>query len=98
MRDIKTLLEILLDQYENNPDDDIRSEGLRYALSYLYFDEGIIERDERFTVDNYIKCHHPKGSFLSDEDDYWWPDGETEPRIEFLKQLIMKYETQCQSK
>ena len=94
MRDIKTLLEILLDEYQNNPDDDIRSEGLWYALRYLYFEEGIIDRGERFILDYRIRCHHPQGSFLPDEDDYWWPDGETEPRIEFLKQLISKIENE----
>ena len=94
MRDIKTLLEILLDQYENNRLEGIQSLGLCFAIIRLRIGHVIDQTDEEALL-NVIKNNRPE---LAVSLLYWWPKGETEPRIEFLKQLIKKYETQCQSK
>ena len=94
MRDIKTLLEILLDQYENNRLEGIQWSGLCFAIIRLRIGHVIDQSDEDALL-KVIKANRPEsaGSLL-----YWWPKGEVEPRVEFLKQLIKKYETQCQSK
>lgn len=93
MKDIKTLLEILLDQYQNNKTYGIQSMGLCRAIIRLRVDH-VIDRPDEEALFDAIKTNRPGsvGSY------FWWPRGETAPRIEFLKQLIKKYETQCQSK
>ena len=93
MRDIKTLLEILLDQYQNNRLEYIQWSGLCFAI--ISIDGRVIDQNEKDALLKVIKANRPESavSLL-----YWWPKGEVEPRIEFLQQLIMKYETQCQSK
>ena len=93
MKDIKTLLEILLDKYQNNKIYGIQWSGLCLAIRKLH-NICVIDYYEKEDLLKEIKANRPEsaGSF------YWWPEGEVEPRIEFLKQLIMKYETQCQSK
>ena len=83
MRDIKTLLEILLDQYQNHIDDNIRSLGLSWAILFLR-DEWIISGAERIVLRYYMLSNKPEKRFNG----YWWPAGEIEPRVEFLKQLI----------
>ena len=94
MKSIKALLLILLDQYENNRIEGIQWSGLCFAIIRLRIGHVIDQTDEDALL-KVIKANRPK---LVESPLYWWPDGETEPRIEFLKQLIMKYETQCQSK
>ena len=94
MRDIKTLLEILLDQYQNNRLEYIQWSGLCFAIIRLRIGHVIDQTDEEALL-KVIKANRPK---LVESPLYWWPKGETEPRIEFLKQLIKKNETQCQSK
>ena len=92
MRDIKTLLELLLDQYQNNRLEYIQWSGLCFAI--ISIGGRVIDQNEKEALLKVIKANRPEsaGSF------HWWPKGEVEPRVEFLKQLIMKYETQCQSK
>lgn len=94
MRDIKTLLEILLDQYDNNRFEGIQWSGLCFAIIRIRISHVIDQPDEDALL-KVIKANRPESaeSLL-----YWWPKGEVEPRVKFLKQLIMKYETQCQSK
>ena len=94
MRDIKTLLEVLLDQYENNIIDDIQVFGLCWAIKKI-FDKNVISEDEYYHLDDIINNNCPNGLEGSG---YWWRSGATAPRIEFLKQLIKKYEIQCQNK
>lgn len=93
MRDIKTLLEILLDQYQNNRLEYIQWSGLCFAI--ISIGGRVIDQNEKEALLKVIKANRPK---LVESPLYWWPKGEVEPRVEFLKQLIMKYETQCQSK
>ena len=84
MRDIKTLLEILLDQYQHHEDNAIEWTGLCSAIITLRtFD--LITEGEKKVLEGHIKENRPDLSRLKL---YWWPKGETEPRIEFLKKLI----------
>ena len=94
MRDIKTLLEVLLDQYENNKTYGIQWAGLRLAIIRLHTSR-VIDQNEKEALLKVIKANRPK---LVESPLYWWPKGEVKPRVKFLKQLIMKHETQCQSK
>ena len=93
MKSIKALLLILLDQYQNNRIDGIQWSGLCLAILKLHA-ICVIDYYEKENLLKEIKANRPESAGSS----YWWPEGEVEPRIEFLKQLIMKYETQCQSK
>ena len=94
MKDIKTLLEILLDQYKSNRIEGIQSMGLCRTIGVLQ-ESRLITEYEANELDYHLDENRPESSIGKI---YWWPEGEVEPRIEFLKQLIMKYETQCQSK
>ena len=49
MKTIKELLELLLDEYQDNPDDNIRSLGLCWAILFLR-DECIISEVERIVL------------------------------------------------
>lgn len=94
MRSTKELLEILLDQYENNRLEGIQSSGLCFAIIRLRVGHVIDHTDEEALL-KVIKTNRPESavSLL-----YWWPKCEVKPRVKFLQQLIMKHETQCQSK
>ena len=93
MNPIKELLEILLDRYENNSIYMVQWAGLCWAISRMY-DDGVISAQEEVILIEHLHSNKPEWAWAG----YWWPEGQTKPRIEFLKQLIMKYETQCQSK
>ena len=93
MRNIKTLLGLLLDQYENNRLEGIQWSGLCFAIIRINVGN-VINQYENEALLKVINANRPESVVSS----YWWPKGEVEPRIEFLQQLIMKYETQCQSK
>ena len=83
MRDIKTLLEILLDQYQNNRIDGIQWAGLCFAI--IRIDVGhVIDQYEKEDLFDVIKANRPESAAPF----YWWPKGEVEPRVEFLKKLI----------
>ena len=84
MRDIKTLLEILLDQYENNRLERIQWSGLCFAIIRINVGH-VIDQYEKEDLLRVIKANRPY-SVVSPL--YWWPKGEITPRIEFLKQLI----------
>lgn len=84
MRDIKTLLEVLLDEYQNNPDNTIRWSGLCNAIKTIYR-LGLIAIREKKALEIYIIKNAP---YWATFETYWWEAGETKPRIEFLKQLI----------
>ena len=93
MKPIKELLEILLDRYENNSIYMIQWAGLCWAISRLY-DDGVISEIEDSILTSYLYSNKPEWAWSG----YWWTEGKVEPRVKFLKQLITKYETQCQSK
>ena len=84
MKPIKELLELMLDQYQNNPDSDIRCKGLCYAVINVRYRDLITQEEERL-LKRYLKENRPKYSRLTG---FWWPKGKTAPRIEFLKKLI----------
>ena len=94
MRSTKELLELLLDQYENNRVNGIQWSGLCFAIIKLPTGY-VIDQYEKEALLKVIKANRPK---LVESPLYWWPKGEVKPRVKFLKQLITKYETQCQSK
>ena len=83
MRDIKTLLELLLDQYENNKTYGIQWAGLCLAIIRLHTSR-VIDYYDKEALLKVIKTNRPESA----ESFYWWPEGEVEPRVEFLKQLI----------
>lgn len=87
MRDIKELLEILLDKYENNSIYTIQSTGLCWAISKL-LDEGIISGEEYDILIEYLYHNKPEYAWIG----YWWLEGDVPPRIKFLKKLIKSYE------
>lgn len=85
MRDIKELLEILLDNYENNSIYMIQSNGLCWAIQRLC-DENIILLQEGDILLEYLYSNKPEWAWAG----FWWTIGDVPPRIKFLKQLIEK--------
>ena len=86
MRSTKELLEVLLDQYENSRVEGIQWSGLCFAI--IRHPAGyVIDQYEKEALLKVIKANRPY-SVVSPL--YWWPKGEVEPRVEFLKQLISK--------
>ena len=88
MKSIKALLLILLDQYENNRIEGIQWSGLCPAV-FMLLDHRLIDLYDRKALLDAIETNRPE---CVKSKSYWWPKGEVEPRIEFLKQLIKKYE------
>lgn len=88
MKSIKALLLILLDQYQNNRIDGIQWSGLCHAV-FMLRDHRLIDLYDRKALIDVIEANRPE---LDKSGKYWWPKGEVEPRVEFLKQLIKKYE------
>ena len=87
MRDIKTLLEILLYQYKNNMVYGIQLLGLCMAISRLTV-AGVISAQEEVILIEHLHSNKPKWAWGG----YWWTEGDVPPRIKFLKQLISKLE------
>ena len=88
MRSTKELLEVLLDRYQNNTIEEINWAGLCWAITKLYAYDGVNFYEKEILLD-VIEANRPESV---ESGKYWWPKGEVEPRIEFLKQLIKKYE------
>lgn len=84
MRDIKTLLELLLDQYQNNRIEGIQWSGLCFAIIRLDVDH-MIDQYEKEDLFDVIEANKPDTPW---SEKYWWPKGHTKPRVEFLKKLI----------
>ena len=82
MRDIKELLEILLDQYQNDKIYGIRRSGLCNAVYELKLIALISEQEEDAILKT-LRQSRPNRS-----GDWYWPRGRVNPRIEFLKKLI----------
>jgi hypothetical protein len=82
-RSIKELLVILRDNLERcfKVYD---SHGMCDVAIHLRGDD-IIIRDEYNTLKNYLSWHTPIGV-----GDYWFPEGELAPRLEWLNQQIEK--------
>ena len=89
MRDIKTLLELLLDQYQNNRIGGIQWSGLCWAIQRLR-ERNIISLQEDGILTKYLCSNKPRKAGAG----HWWPAGETKPRIKFIKQLISKLENE----
>ena len=84
MKTIKELLELLLDQYQNNPDSGIRCKGLCYAMITIRYHD-LITLEEEAMLRSYLRKKYIKYPSLTG---YWWSKGHTKPRIEFLQELI----------
>ena len=89
MRDIKTLLEILLYEYENDMVYKIQRNGLCWAIQRLR-ERNIISLQEDGILTKYLCSNKPRKAGAG----HWWPAGETKPRIKFIKQLISKLENE----
>lgn len=85
MRDIKTLLEVLLDQYKNNRIDGIQRFGICWAITRLTMTD-IISVQENGILTECIFSNKPGYAWGG----YWWTKGDVPLRIKFLKQLISK--------
>ena len=86
MRSIKELLEVLLREYENHKDSDVRGEGLCHAIKVLHETHGVFTKDEKARLDTFLYEHRPDRN--AGEDDFWWEMGVIYPRIKFLMRLI----------
>ena len=86
MRDIKTLLEVLLDQYQKHKDNDVRGEGLCYVIEVLHEPYGVFTKDEKDSLMSFIYEHRPDPD--TRKDDFWWRKGSIYPRIKFLMRLM----------
>ena len=84
VRPIKELLELLLDYYSNNKIDHIDDRGLCKAYVQL-LEFKVINRYEASDIEIYIRDNRPENTFI---EFLFWPEGEKQPRIEFLKKLI----------
>jgi hypothetical protein len=60
-------------------------EGLCHWASKLYMHD-VINNQERLLLEKFFSQNRPKNCIGS----YWWPKGEIEPRIEWLKEQIKK--------
>ena len=82
MRKIKTLLKLLLEKIEK---DGVEDSGLCWA-SECMFDGSMITDHENDSLYDYINENKPYNHI----DDWGWPSGLLEPRIEWLKKEIKK--------
>lgn len=86
MRTKVELLQLLLDNIEL-----IGEHGLCLAIKDMYWNHSI-NNEERRILERIIR-NNPTESYLSDRIAlYYFPAGEKEPRIKYLKQLIKHYE------
>ena len=88
-RDLKTLLEILLEEVESN-----LCSGLCNRVNFLRW-HNIISCKEWLLLYKFLYTHRPKWyqygySFKYRNDAYWWKSGDKTPRIKFLKHWIKK--------
>lgn len=90
MRDIKTLLQLVLD----NINEERSIHGLCYQASILYGNR-IITREEYLCLDDYITNNRPKWyssweSFKCKGHPFYWKPSNIKPRIKWLKKHIKK--------
>ena len=88
-RDLKTLLEILLERVESHCPG-----GLCNRVNSLYLND-LISCKENILLYKFLDTHRPKWyqygySFKYINDAYWWKPGDKTPRIKFLKHWINK--------
>jgi hypothetical protein len=89
MRTIKELLTILKENIEKHGVDT----GLCYENCVLY-NKGLISFEERTIIKNWIHKHKPlpiinqKSWCHYQKTNYYWPEGQSKPRIEFLNKHI----------
>lgn len=82
MRTIKELLVLLRDIL---PDNIGRYSGMCPTLYWVLLKPGLITDEEALRTYAYIKSRKPEKQH---DDLWWWPEGELEPRLEFLDKLI----------
>jgi hypothetical protein len=83
MRTYLELLIIVRDHLKTYPLDHIMSDGICLVLMDMK-----ISFDEKHKVINYIKKYAPKRYYNLHDNGYYWPKGETKPRIEWLNTQI----------
>lgn len=88
MRTTKELLEVMLNNKQ------IFSTGLCSWAGQLYWN-GMINRDEEARLAVYIRVSRPSkfssfGAFKNRSSGYYWPNGDINPRIKWLKKHIKK--------
>ena len=90
-RDIKTLLKLVLDRFENGHFK--KTLGICFMISYMWSGKVIIGGEEKL-LDDYVKKHRPKRGKFFDEyyrnNDWFWNRFDIEIRIEWLKYRISK--------
>lgn len=86
MRTKVELLQLLLDNIEL-----IGKNGLCLAIWRLHHTLKLITLNEQFELEKIIN-KNPTKSYLETWDVYYFPAGEKEPRIKYLKQLIKYYQ------
>jgi len=91
-RDIKKLLELLLDHKKLfSEDTDYCSHGLCWLYHRLY-QKDIITAEEFDIVGNYIEKHVPKSKWLANNpsSSYYWARNEWAPRAGYLRRHIKR--------
>lgn len=87
MRDIKELLELLVDYIEKEDEDDFC--GMCMSTNMMK-DNHIISSEEEECIDKYIYENKPSDSLSG----WWWPVENNlqpkEPRLKFINELITK--------
>lgn len=88
-RDLKTLLELLLEEVESN-----LYSGM-CALRHTLINKDIITYSEGNILWSFLFYNRPKWdqygySFRQRNSSYWWKYGDKKPRIKFLKHWIKK--------
>lgn len=88
-RDLKTLLELLLEEVKSNLE-----YGLCNSRGNLW-NKGLITSLEYNTLDDFLYHNRPKWyqygySFMWRNKCYWWEKGKVKPRVRFLKHWIKK--------
>lgn len=88
-RDLKTLLELLLEEFESN-----LYSGMCICRARLWCINAINSSENDILWD-FIHCNRPKWyhygySFKQRISAYWWEKGKVKPRVKFLQHWIKK--------
>ena len=92
MKSIKEIFELVLKVYNTINDTRLLAYGICHVLTHLRIDEEITFLEYEKAID-YLTKHRPFGlNFLMNYPDkryyYYWEQGETKPRIKWLKKHI----------
>lgn len=88
MRTKAELLQLLLDNIEL-----IENKGLCLVIYRLWCESKKISLEEKVEL-NIVIGNHPTKLYKETYSSYYFPAGEKEPRIKYLKQLIKHYENE----